>query len=282
MGISTTSLGGIANLTCIPPKRTETRLRPHGDSEYGKIRHFSPSPISTFRNLPTELVLAICSQLPAYDLFFHVRPTCRLLHTCAQETLSKSISQHSHVQISWCCFWCSLGDLSLPTIAKDITPLFSASANLHAKGMTEKGLVAKLAFGEIYSMVLGQQKVRVSIGEEEEKGVIIVKTRELQRCLNLICHDREERRYALVCFFFAKLRKGKRRWRTVSGLVWVTRMLGLVVVGCWLLVVVGACLSIFLVGREGYQLVVWFCGLCTSGVRGFIRYVDASWKEWKG
>jgi hypothetical protein len=148
--------------------------------------------------------------------------------------------------------------------------------------MTEKGLVAKLALGEIYSMVLGQQKVRVSIGEEEEKGVIIVTTRELQRCLNLICHNREGRRYALVCFFFAKLRKEKRRWRTVSELVWVIRMLGLIVVGCWLLVVVGACLSIFLVGLEGYQLVEWFFGLCTSGVRGFIRYVDASWKEWKG
>ncbi|KAI0568202.1 hypothetical protein Alg130_12265, partial [Pyrenophora tritici-repentis] len=149
----------------------------------------SPLATSTFQNLPTELVLAICSHISLPDLFFHVRPTCRLLSLCTHEVLLRKFFNHSHAHVSWNSFCSLFSGLTLNVVLKDITALFSTPENLHTKSMSNRTIFVKLAFGEIY----GQPKVRFSIGDEG--GEITVKARELQECLRFAPKDLQARRY---------------------------------------------------------------------------------------
>lgn len=156
----------------------------------------SPLATSTFQNLPTELVLAICSHVSLHDLFFDVRPTCRRLSLCAHEVLLGNFFNHSYAYVSWNSVCSLFSDLSLNVVLKDITALFSTPANLHTKTIRDRTEFAKLAFGEIY----GEPKVHFSIGDEE--GEITVRARELQECLRFAPKDLQARRYAFLMFFF--------------------------------------------------------------------------------
>jgi hypothetical protein len=153
--------------------------------------------------------------------------------------------------------------------------VFTGPGRLHVQTTSDEALVAKLAFGDICSIIYGQQKVRISIGNRAEENGITVKTGELLKFLHHLSHDQEERQYAFMCFYFAKLLQEKRRWLVVSGLVWVARMLGFVVVGCWLLVVVSGCLVIFLAGMQGYEVLKELYGLCAGMLRVVSGYSDA-------
>jgi hypothetical protein len=277
MEIFTIGLRGAVSLVSIPSKPTDTRLLAPESTQYGTMDTSTPLPTSTFRNLPTELVLIICSHLPSYDLFFHVRPTSRLLRTCAQEILLKQIFQQTQISFSWCCFWCTLGDLSLNAVTKDVTRLFSTRANVHVDGVSEKALVAKLALGDVCNSFYGQQRVRVSIGEGD---AVTVKAAALPDCRYSTSPQREEQRWAFSVFFFARLGKEKNRWCAITGLVSAARILGVLVVGAWLLVVVSGCLVIFFVGMEIYKLIADLYDLCSRGLEAFTGYVNARWKVW--
>jgi hypothetical protein len=277
MGISTTGLRGIVSLAHIPPKLTKSRLPPPDITKYSTMSTSTPISTSTFRNLPTELILTICSHLPTYDLFFHVSPTSRLLRTCAQEILRKRIFHEAHVSFSWCCFWCSLGDLSLNAVTRDVTRLFSIRANVHIDGVSEKATVAKLALGAMLNTFSGQQGVRVAVGDGDPVTVKVGKLPDC-RCSTLL--EREERRWAFLVFYFARLGKEKKRWRAITGFVSAAHILGLVIVEVWLLVVASGCCIIFFIGLDLYRLATALYGFCFRGLEVFTGYVDAWWKAW--
>jgi hypothetical protein len=215
----------------------------------------SPLAISTFQNLPTELVLAICSHVSLPDLFLHIRPTCRLLSLCAHKVLLDKFFNHSHAHVSWNSFCSLLSDLSLSVVLKDITALFSTPANLHTETMSDRTKLANLAFGEIY----GQPKVCFSIGDEG--GEITVKARELQECLRFAPKDLQSRRYAFLIFFFTRLRKERRSWRVTTGLWWAARMLGFTVCGILLFAVVAVGLIVWRFAMEILKMVRDLCRL---------------------
>jgi hypothetical protein len=208
-----------------------------------------PPATSTFQNLPTELVLAVCSHVSLPDLFFHVRPTCRLLSLCAHEILLRKFFNHSHAHVSWNSFCSLLSDLSLSVVLKDITTLFSTPSNLHTKTISDRTKFAKLAFGDIY----GQPKVCFSIGDEG--GEITVKARELQECLRFAPKDLQARRYAFLIFFFTRLRKERSSWRVTMGLRWAARMLGLTIFGILLFAVVAVGLIVWWFAMEIHKMV---------------------------
>jgi hypothetical protein len=203
---------------------------------------------STFNNLPTEIVLAICSHVSLSDLFFHVRPTCRLLFLCAHEVLPRKSFNHSHAHVSWNSFCSLLSDLSLSVVMNDITALFSTPANLHTKAMSDGTKFSQLAFGEL----CGQPKVCFSIGDEGSE--ITVQARELQDCLRFTPKDLQARRYAFLMFFFTRLRKERRRWRVTTGLWWAACMLGFTMFGTLLFAVVAVSLIVWWFARKIHKM----------------------------
>jgi hypothetical protein len=275
--MSATRLCGTVGLASNLAHRIKTFRQTHIDSS-DRMHAFPPPAIPSFSSLPTELILSICSHLSTYDLFVNVRPSSRVLYTCAREILLKKIFHESQVHFSWCCFWCSLADHSLIAVSKDIAPLFSAPANVQVEDTGEEVLVGKLAFGDIGRAVCGQQTVRISIGGH---GVIAVETRKLQKCLRFRSQNQEEQRYTFLVFYFARLRRETRRWRIASGLAWASRKLGVVVVGTGLLVVLSSCLLTFWIGLETIKPVVdlWRFGNSVSGV--VAGYVGGWWKGWR-
>jgi hypothetical protein len=215
----------------------------------------SPLAISTFQNLPTEIVLSICSHVSLTDLFFHVRLTCRLFFRCAHEVILPKFFNDSHAHVSWNSFCSLLSDLSMNVVLKDIKALFSTPVNLHTIAMSDRTRFARLAFREIY----GQPKVCFSIGDEG--GEITVKAQELQECLRFAPKGLQARRYAFLMFFFTRLRKERRSWRVTIGLQLAARMLGFTIFATLLFAVVSVILIVWWFAMEIHKMVKDMCRL---------------------
>ena len=153
-----------------------------------------------------------------------------------------------------------------------MTLLFSTRANVHIDGVSEKAIVAKLALGAMLDTYSDQQGVRVAVRDGDS---VTMKVGRLPDYRYTTLQEREERRWAFLVFYFAKLRREKKRWRTITGLVSAARVLRFVVVGVWLLVVVSGCFAIFFVGFEMYRLTKALYGLCSRGLEVFIGFVEA-------
>ncbi|KAG9388842.1 hypothetical protein A1F94_001735 [Pyrenophora tritici-repentis] len=203
-----------------------------------------PRSLSPFSRLPNELMLQICDHLEPCDLWFSVRPISRLFATCANEILVRKTFAQDHIHFSWCCFWCSLGPLSLDTVLKDVIPLFSDKAKVHMSCMGDKSVIAKLVLGHMSGMVLHcEQKIRFRIGQE---GEVEMGAQELQKGVQLLSRDLQLRQYKSMAVYFTRLEKEKRRWRVAANVSFFTHVLGITVTVAALLLAIVAVLVVFL------------------------------------
>ncbi|EOA84669.1 uncharacterized protein SETTUDRAFT_31921 [Exserohilum turcica Et28A] len=189
----------------------------------------SPSDTSSFSRLPAEVVLNVCEHLSAHDLWNNARPASRQLAACAKEVLPRKVFQGNSSHVSWCCFWCSLGEQNLITACKPITSLFANEKSLHFPVLSDYALIATLVFGDLCNLTAGREPhIRIRLGEDEGDGVT-VGTEELQRQLrwrgpysvqDLQSHQRE-----FLVWYYAKRRKERARGRIMATLAFTAHTL---------------------------------------------------------
>jgi len=231
-----------------------------------------PRSKAPFNRLPSELVLQICDHLEPYDLWLSARPVSRLFATCANEVLIRKTFTQNHVHFSWCCFWCGLGPLSLDTVLKDITPLFSDKAKVHISCMSDKTVIAKMVLGHMSGTVLHcDQKIRFRIGNEEEE--VKMSAHELQKGVQLLPRHLQQRQYKSMAIYFARLEKEKRRWRFAANLSFAAHILGITATVATLLIAIVVVLVVFCPIFEAWRMGRALCSMMINLVRA---------RSWKG
>lgn len=230
-----------------------------------------PQSTSPFNRLPSELVLQICDHIEPHDLWFQARPTSRLFATCANEVLIRKIFAQDHVHLSWCCFWCNLGPLSLDMVLKGVTPLFSDKAKVHTSCMRDKSVIAKLVLGHMSGTVLHcEQKICFRIGGW---GEVKMSAEELQKDVQLLPRDLQLRRYQSMIVYFARLEGERKRWRVAAKLSFATHVLGITMTVAALLVVIVFFLIVFCPIFEAWRMGKVLCSMMISLARA------CSWKK---
>ncbi|EMD97364.1 hypothetical protein COCC4DRAFT_32484 [Bipolaris maydis ATCC 48331] len=219
--------------------------------------------ISSFNRLPTELILKICGHISAHDLWHNIRPTSRLLAICAREVLPRKVFSESNINISWCCFWCSLGRHCLHTACNPITWLFPDAKNVRVALISDRATVAKVIFGDLCNLVTSYEpKVRIRLGDEAQ-GV---------RCRSKAIRPRirphtadsasdlQSRQEEFVMWYFATQRRQRARSRILRCLGFAAHLLRffttsavLLSVGLTLTLVVYAILEICKLGMSCYR-----------------------------
>ncbi|KAF1836394.1 hypothetical protein BDW02DRAFT_587478 [Decorospora gaudefroyi] len=236
------------------------------------VSSLRPVPTTPFKSLPSELVLEICKHLSPHDLWFCARPVSQRFHMCAQEVLMRKMFQQHQTHVSWCCFWCSLGDLALKTVLNDIAPLFPLT-QLCMEPLSDDVLISKQAFADMCSTIVKrEQKIRISVGGED---TVTVKAGEIKRILRSPIQNLQQRRHVFLMFYFARLRKERRGWRVASMFGWAAHLVGFVVLGAVLLVTAIAVVGIFWVGLETYKMVRSLYGVLRRPVQALFYATDA-------
>jgi hypothetical protein len=192
------------------------------------MRNLSHSRPPNFSRLPTELILKICEHISVHDLWHNIRPTSRLLSACAREVLPRKAFHESRIYISWCCFWCSLGQYCLHTACNPIIWLFPDAKSVHVSLLSDRALLAKVIFGNLCNLVTGcKPKIRISLSEKEQD--VWCESREIQQrlrpCTASQTQDLQLCQEEFLVWYFAKQKQQRARGRIVKYLEFAAHLL---------------------------------------------------------
>jgi hypothetical protein len=143
----------------------------------------------------------------------------------------------------------------LDTAVKTITSLFNDKTKLFMECISNQALLAKLAFGELCSIVIrAEQKIHVCVGERGEE--VAMTTAQWLRCMERLPQDIQQRRYGFLSFYFSRAgRKKTIKWRIITAFRSVTHVIGFVVVGVVIVVIAAVVISVGFIAWETFRVV---------------------------